>query len=475
MLRGSYRLFICCLFIVTSLSSIHSYAQSTGLSDTVAYLAFSPMQHDQNLSVAEDRQGNTWVRGHIPSALRGVPLVFQVPSVRMVNYELYLQQDDRWTRMQRNTNSSSGHFKSRFPQYVLNTTDSSYYLLFTGPSPQNLQVELTERNEFASNESMNLLRIGLYYGLALMSVVFNIVFYLIFKDKRFITYCVLLFTTFLSFFNEDGMFYYLSDGNWAMEYFSIWNSCVTAIVSLIFTYYFLGLKNEVLPRHIRTYVIASAILLFSALIYTLTDNPVAAALAPALCFLFAITCLYLAIRRFRKDVYARFLVVSFSLVVLTGILYVLYTRVNSDTFALFDISTFRLVSSIEIICISFAIIFKMRSLQNENEQYRAELNKYLKALEEQAVDQAPHTPLATIATKDELADELKKQYDLTDREVEVLRCLWDGLTNKEIADRLYITVSTTKYHVGNLYVKLDVKNRNQVQVLGTVRWAHPAP
>ena len=460
MARGTYHRWMGCLWILILLLPIDGYTQQpVGLPDTIDRLTFAPMEHDKNLSTATDRDGTTWIRGYIPPALRGAPLVFQIPSPRVLDYTLYLRQDGRLIPQQRNIDRRATHFKSRFPQYELNTADSVYYLALNHPPAKTLQIRLSEYSQFASSEATQLLRSGLYYGLAFMSLVFNFVFYLIFKDKRFSSYCVLLSATFLSFFYEDGMFYYISDGRWTMEYFPAWSGNIAAIMSLIFTYHFLGLKN-IPKRAIRTFFIASGVLLLSVLAYTLTGNPTLGIAVQILCFPLAVASLYLAIRRFRKDVYARFLVVSFSLVVISGLLYVMYSRVDAEMFAFFDADTFRLVSSIEIIFISFAIITKMRSLQNENEQYRAELDKYLKALEVKEF------------SKDELANKLKQRYDLTDRETEVLRYIWDGLTNKEIANLLYISVSTTKYHVGNLYMKLDVKNRNQVQALGPTQRVH---
>jgi len=48
---------------------------------------------------------------------------------------------------------------------------------------------------------------------------------------------------------------------------------------------------------------------------------------------------------------------------------------------------------------------------------------------------------------------------LTDREREVLDLLAQGLTNKEIADKLYITTNTVKRHLKAIFEKLDVHTR----------------
>jgi LuxR family maltose regulon positive regulatory protein len=50
---------------------------------------------------------------------------------------------------------------------------------------------------------------------------------------------------------------------------------------------------------------------------------------------------------------------------------------------------------------------------------------------------------------------------LTEREVEVLRLIVAGLSNPEIADELYIAVSTVKSHVNHIFGKLEVKSRAQ--------------
>jgi LuxR family maltose regulon positive regulatory protein len=50
---------------------------------------------------------------------------------------------------------------------------------------------------------------------------------------------------------------------------------------------------------------------------------------------------------------------------------------------------------------------------------------------------------------------------LSERELEVLQCIADGLSNQEIASRLYLSLHTVKVHSRNIYGKLDVHNRTQ--------------
>jgi DNA-binding NarL/FixJ family response regulator len=54
--------------------------------------------------------------------------------------------------------------------------------------------------------------------------------------------------------------------------------------------------------------------------------------------------------------------------------------------------------------------------------------------------------------------------DLTDREVGVLRLVARGLSNSEIAQDLTIGETTVKTHVGNILMKLDVRDRAQAVV-----------
>lgn len=117
--------------------------------------------------------------------------------------------------------------------------------------------------------------------------------------------------------------------------------------------------------------------------------------------------------------------------------------------ALFQLSKYTYISgnlSIEIIVSSIAIIFFFVGVY---------LNK--KSLHKSSISK-PRVNQKKIA-----------QLGLSHREYEVLLEISKGLSNKEIADTLFISESTVKTHVSNILVKLDAKRRTQaIQIAKTL-------
>lgn len=62
----------------------------------------------------------------------------------------------------------------------------------------------------------------------------------------------------------------------------------------------------------------------------------------------------------------------------------------------------------------------------------------------------------------ERIEKLARKHELTDRETDVLLQITKGLNNKEIAEELFVSVNTIKYHTRNLYEKLDIKKRTEI-------------
>lgn len=55
-----------------------------------------------------------------------------------------------------------------------------------------------------------------------------------------------------------------------------------------------------------------------------------------------------------------------------------------------------------------------------------------------------------------------EKYTISNRESEIIKLICEGLTNKEIAEKLFITTQTVKDHTSRIYLKTEVKNRTQL-------------
>ena len=63
---------------------------------------------------------------------------------------------------------------------------------------------------------------------------------------------------------------------------------------------------------------------------------------------------------------------------------------------------------------------------------------------------------------------------LTRRELEILRLVAEGHSNAQLAKMLWVTEQTVKFHLSNIYRKLDVSNRTEASRWAQVRGLLPA-
>ena len=54
------------------------------------------------------------------------------------------------------------------------------------------------------------------------------------------------------------------------------------------------------------------------------------------------------------------------------------------------------------------------------------------------------------------------QFGLTDKEVEMIKLVGDGLSNKEIAEKLFLSEGTVRNTVSTVLSKLDLRDRTQL-------------
>lgn len=84
-----------------------------------------------------------------------------------------------------------------------------------------------------------------------------------------------------------------------------------------------------------------------------------------------------------------------------------------------------------------------------------ELVTAIRAAKEGKITLSPEAVQALVRA----SQEASQTENLTEREHEVLKLMVEGLNNAEIAERLVVSLSTVKYHISNILMKLGVDNR----------------
>ena len=84
-----------------------------------------------------------------------------------------------------------------------------------------------------------------------------------------------------------------------------------------------------------------------------------------------------------------------------------------------------------------------------------ELASAIRAAHEGKMTLSPEAAQALVRA----SEQFKETNNLTDREREVLKLMVDGMDNAEIAEALVVSLSTVKYHISNILLKLGVENR----------------
>jgi DNA-binding CsgD family transcriptional regulator len=72
-------------------------------------------------------------------------------------------------------------------------------------------------------------------------------------------------------------------------------------------------------------------------------------------------------------------------------------------------------------------------------------------------DDRPLEPIATMEI-----DGFIEEYEITAREADIIKEICSGLSNQEIADKLFISLQTVKDHTHRIYIKTNVRNRMQL-------------
>ena len=90
----------------------------------------------------------------------------------------------------------------------------------------------------------------------------------------------------------------------------------------------------------------------------------------------------------------------------------------------------------------------------------------LKLTKKQEVVIVKEVPVPTATQPFALNEQRLKDLGITRRELEILELIAQGMSNREIADKLFVSENTVKTHSSRLFDKLSAKRRTQAVQIG---------
>lgn len=290
---------------------------------------------------------------------------------------------------------------------------------------------------------------GFYYGFAFLVIVYNMFYFIIFKDKVFLYYSIFLASMSFGVFTMDGMLNFYDFSATSKNILMIVNYILLAFASSKFVdkYLFLSIYY---PKIKKISFIIGYIIILSGLLFLFFRNYYFLLILNILVFSLLFIYWLISVILFNKNFYNKILTIGYVIILFSAIDFFILkflgvSIINTNAFNI------KIGAFLEMIILSIAVLYRMNTLKEENKFMRNEIVTFSKQFEKQ-----------NNFEKDNIDNAILK---LSHRESEIFDLLVSGKSNKEIASELNISVNTVKFHVKNIYEKLKIKNRKEVQII----------
>lgn len=342
------------------------------------------------------------------------------------------------------------------PQFRLKRPGNEYYILTKFGDDVSLNIRIDSFLDMNQWSMSVFFKLGLYYGFSLMFFILNLFLFVYLRDRLFLYYCIFQVFIVGSIAYADGLFPFIFNWPWLLNNAEVPLHVGLAFSGSLFALAFLEKNWQSLSGKITSIVLvimsASYLLSMTFLSYTLFLVGEGLLLL-LLCFFWVI-----AVGKFKEHIHSRFFVLGYGVFLVFAIDYFLLRKL--DIYVLdFYMGQLKTGSLIEMLVLSVAIVVRMTVLRDENLHYRESIEQYIQRIKELELQEP--TEFANIF------DKMQQTYDLTDREIEILRGISEGLTNNQIAEKVFLSVHTVKFHTRNIFEKLSISNRTQA--LGKLR------
>jgi DNA-binding CsgD family transcriptional regulator len=300
--------------------------------------------------------------------------------------------------------------------------------------------QLNEKYKFFIN--------GAYYGFVIMVLIINVFFYFSLKDKTFLFYCFFLIAVTLVILNYDGLFNTILPSSF-LAYHILLIHFLVPFFGALFANQFLNIRYYI-PKSNKIGLFLLFVTMCSYLLFISTDAYVFIAIGDTFSLLVLLHYWIIGVIILKKHEFAKFFVLGYSLILFSSFFFIIRMDWGLNTFVV-SLNTIKFGALFEMLILTYAITHRVNILQKENEKFKNEIQEYLNKIN----SLENNTPIETNI------EHLISQHNLSDREGDVLLLIFKGYTNQRIGDELFISLNTVKYHIRNIYEKLNINSKNE--------------
>ena len=371
----------------------------------------------------------------VPANKTDLSYVFKIVTIRANNARAF-QNLKELKKLDYQRYSSFKFFRKNATYIKVHSNYGSYF-----------PVELNTAANEELQEKKQLLLNGFYYGFAFLVILFSINYFYFFKDISFLYHGLLLFSLTNSFILSDGMLFFFNVDEKNIEFFILLNYALIAYFSSKFANSFL-LVDIYYPKVKKyAYIIGVSISLLVIFYLIFKRNELYVALSILTAILLLIYW-FIGVLLFKKNTHTKLFTFSYVILLFSGIDFFVLKNLGISLFET-DAINLKVGGFIQIIVLSFAVIYREKDLRKYNYFMKKDIIKFSKEIKQLTMQDDVEKP-----RKDNLKN-------LSIREREIFDLIVTSKTNKEIANEINISVNTVKFHVKNIYGKLEIKSRKE--------------
>ncbi len=343
---------------------------------------------------------------------------------------------------------------TRYAAFQIPSTNTikTYYLRVNCLLEARIPIEIKETRTYYKSEIIEGVIIAIYFGVIFSIILFNIFSFYSFGNKTYLFYIFMVIGMSVNAFYKDGVTAYLFGIDGVNEILEPLLNAIVCISAIFFTITYLEIEDRLKTIKILGISVVALALIFNV-IFQITGNFGVFTLIH-ICHLLSLT-IFLSAGFFlwKESFFARFFVLAYGLP-----LFFAYDYYISPHFGIIvldlPLNVYKLGSLVEMIVFTFAIMYQAKKLNLDNKEMRQKLIDYTKSLEQSSKG---------ILEREATAEELIEKFNLTIKEIEILKTLSLGKTNKEIATMQFISENTVKYHIKNICKKLEVSSKKDAK------------